>query len=106
MIIGLDFDGTITADPVFWAAFVRLLRDHGHDAAITTYRSAGAGNEDVEQFASDNQLAVYYTDAQQKATCFKADVWIDDMPELCPIEEHIHAQSNFLLEVKERSPAW
>lgn len=36
--MGLDFDGTLTADPVGWGIFVKLMRARGHKVHIVTMR--------------------------------------------------------------------
>lgn len=85
MRIGLDFDGTVTADPELWAGFVALAKARGHEVIVTTYRDDDGDNADVEKFIKHVDIPVIYTGAKQKAhKAHKIDVWIDDHPELCP----------------------
>lgn len=38
MLIALDYDGTYTADPVFWETFIVSARVHGHTVVCITMR--------------------------------------------------------------------
>jgi hypothetical protein len=89
--IGLDFDGTVTEDPSFWGIFVHNAKTCSHYVAIVTFRVGPLGHPDnkdiadfVEEYGTD---AVIFTAGKQKAECFSADVWIDDMPILIPERE-------------------
>jgi hypothetical protein len=86
MNIGLDFDETVTADPVFWSAFVGLCKKFGHSVTIVTFRSDKWDNSDIEAWANQNGITrVVYTAGQQKSVeAPYIDVWIDDMPVLIP----------------------
>lgn len=99
MKIGLDFDGTASAQPELFGAFAVMAQQMGHDIRITTYRSPGWDNADVEQFAKQYGLEIIYTDAKQKKHVWDADVWIDDMPEICATYEMIRAQAEFCRDV-------
>lgn len=79
MIIGLDYDGTVTADRAFWMAFYYQARACGHTVYIVTMRHE---TEPVTDFPA----MVYYTGRRAKkpwceSNGIKIDVWIDDNPE-------------------------
>lgn len=79
MRIALDYDGTYTADPELWGAFIAKARERGHDLVMVTMRRIG--NEQIE----NPPCAVVYTNRRAKAPfmerCgYKIDVWIDDNP--------------------------
>ena len=83
MILGLDFDNTITADPNFWAQFVLLARSNQHRVTIVTNREGP--NDDVEAFAKRVGIDVIYAGDEYKAAAAYAagkhvQVWIDDTP--------------------------
>lgn len=79
MLIGLDYDGTITADKAFWKAFIYMARAVGHEVVIVTMR--------YERETIDDPMGcmVYYTERKAKkpwcdAYLLKIDIWIDDEP--------------------------
>ena len=78
MIIGLDYDGTITEDKSFWIAFYYMARAAGHDVQVVTMRHE---SEPITDFPS----MIWYTGRKAKkpwcdANGLKIDVWIDDQP--------------------------
>ena len=79
MIIGIDFDGTITRDPDLWYAFIAAARQRGHAVIVVTGRK--------ERPPVPNALAVIHARGDFKCAAarragFKVDVWIDDEPGL------------------------
>lgn len=86
MIFALDFDGTYTEDPHLWIPFIDLLKMRGHSVTFVTFRDDAGGydNSDIFDAAKRNNIDVVFTKGQQKAEVFKADIWIDDMPQLIP----------------------
>lgn len=88
MNIGVDFDDTITADPVLFHAFIDLAIQRGHDVRIVTCRGEAFGLQPVYDFAAtfSPELKVIYTTGREKHDyCvkyhdFNVDVWIDDNP--------------------------
>jgi hypothetical protein len=73
MNIALDWDGTYTADPELWDAFVQLAASRGHTVTLVTLRDPL-----LEQVST--KLPVVYCSRTAKRKHFIADVWIDDMP--------------------------
>jgi hypothetical protein len=81
MLIALDYDGTYTADPLLWDAFIAHARIRGHEVHVVTMRSA---SEPVRVGAHVDR--VHYTDRKAKRPYMQArglvvQVWVDDMPD-------------------------
>lgn len=98
MKLALDFDETITLDPLFWLAFTQLARHAKHEVTIVTSRPASYYktsdyNEDIEGFAKEANVKIIYCDGYPKRTFFSADVWIDDRPESIPLYSQLHTES-------------
>lgn len=80
MLIAIDYDGTFSADPELFTAFVRMIRERGHEAICVTSRGEDLP---VKGFPGE----VVYTDGEPKAAFADdaghyVDVWIDDAPHL------------------------
>lgn len=95
MRIALDFDGTITADRGLWAVFAKVAVDRGHYVAIVTMRPGPlehGENRDITEFMEMTGLKTcIFTSGGQKADHFKADIWIDDMPDMIPSKDSFMA---------------
>ena len=74
MLIALDYDKTYTADPDLWCDFLQLAKQRGHVVTIVTMR------HNYESI-TDAPCDVIYTARKAKASCIKADIWIDDSPQ-------------------------
>ena len=90
MKIGLDWDGTVNADPVVFCKVVKVFLDGGHDVSIVTWRtppdvagtdSSGCWGDIEETFAMWGfRLPIVYCSGGAKRDHYPADVWIDDNP--------------------------
>lgn len=87
MRIGLDWDGTVSADPQVFLKVVKAFLDGGHDVAVCTWRpdpeAEGCdGWTDIEEvFAQWGfRLPIVYCNGGAKRDHYPADVWIDDNP--------------------------
>lgn len=93
MKIGLDWDGTVSADPLVFLKVVKAFLDGGHDVAVVTWRPAPEVCEpwsrDYTGFYIDMEevfamwgfrIPVVYCNGRAKRECYRADVWIDDNP--------------------------
>lgn len=89
MKIALDFDETITLDPIFWGQVIELAKRRMHEVTIVTYRPPSLGNMDIEEYAMEYNVNVICTAGVQKASMFDADVWIDDNPATIPGEQKL-----------------
>jgi hypothetical protein len=89
MIIALDFDETYTADSVLWNFFITKAIDRGHTVTFVTFRDSRYGNHDIKHAAELLDIDIVFTAGKQKRHVFKADIWIDDMPELLPTFEEL-----------------
>lgn len=79
--VGIDFDGTITADWPTWVPLIRVMQLAGWDVRITTWRNE-KDHQEVDDFLAYLALPipVIYCNGFAKRTCFNADIWIDDNP--------------------------
>ncbi len=79
MIIGIDYDGTITADPEMWYALIATAKKRGHTVIVVT------GREDrppvPEGIEVIHARGVFKRTAARRAG-YRVDVWIDDEPGL------------------------
>lgn len=85
LLIGIDYDGTWSADPGLFAIFVGTLKFRGHDAVLVTGRSdEGPWGVEVRRAVRDIPI-VFAADGWKRAAAeragYKIDVWIDDHPE-------------------------
>jgi hypothetical protein len=85
MLICLDYDGTYTADPIFWDQFIDNAKASGHRVICTTMRYEDEGDE-VKEYLESRVEAIYFTSRSAKKPWLlqrgiKPDIWIDDMPE-------------------------
>ena len=81
MKLALDFDGTYTADPLFWDKVLSLAKHYGHEIWFVTMRHEGS-----ENLPSTLGNPVIYTGRKaKKKFCEEMghnfDIWIDDNPE-------------------------
>lgn len=81
MIIALDYDGTYTADPALWDAFIRNARARMHQVHIVTMRHESEAVRLGEQVDR-----IHYTDRKAKRPFMQklgmsVQIWIDDMPD-------------------------
>ncbi len=90
MHIALDYDGTYTADPKAWAAFIALMTAHGHLVSIVTFRDERYDlNEDFETFARSGLPCFFTRGVAKRFWCENflpfhvppISVWVDDKPE-------------------------
>ncbi len=81
MNIALDYDGTYTADPALWDAFILSARKRMHQVHVVTMR---ADSEPVRLGVDVDR--VHYTDRKAKLPFMESlgiavQIWIDDMPD-------------------------
>ena len=87
MLIALDYDGTYTADPELWNAFIENARDRGHEVIVATMRYKETEADMVEVSLRDKVNAIIYTNRKAKKTSVRQqfgrdpDIWIDDNPD-------------------------
>jgi peptidoglycan/xylan/chitin deacetylase (PgdA/CDA1 family) len=78
VIIALDYDGTYTADPAMWDAYIKIAKARGHEVLIATMRFE---SEPVNV----KGVRVIYTGRKAKAPFLRdlgiePAIWIDDNP--------------------------
>lgn len=87
MLIALDFDGTYTADPGLWDAFIENARARGHEVYCATMRNATIESKEVEDALGGKVDKIIYTNRKAKKVAFRIqcgrnpDIWIDDNPD-------------------------
>ena len=84
MLIALDFDGTYTADPDLWQAFIRQAQARGHQVFVVTMRHEHE-NLDVERQLLGVADRIIYTCRRAKRPHVeflghRVQIWIDDQP--------------------------
>ncbi len=72
MKIALDYDGTYTADPELWNAFIKNAIDRGHEMVCVTMRCP---HEAIQM-----PIPVIYTSRKAKFEFAPDAIWIDDKP--------------------------
>lgn len=87
MRIALDWDDTVTRDPVMWLQFIRLALERHHDIRIVTMRYERE-LDDIREFLKrhDVFINIIATGREQKRPFCEElgwipSVWIDDTPE-------------------------
>lgn len=84
MIIGLDWDGCSSNDPIGFMTFAQMMRQRGHKVFIVTMRYPS----ELKEISGFRSLVdgIYPTSRQAKrpymvSQGIMVDVWIDDNPE-------------------------
>lgn len=93
MRIGIDFDETLTKDPVLWSEFIQMSGSRGHDVVCVTARRLTEENaEFLNEWMSENgiDIPIYFTRLSSKVEYMKklgmdVDIWIDDDPRSCAL---------------------
>lgn len=85
MKVGLDWDGTVNADPTTFREIVCSFLDAGHEVAVTTWRSKPDEGDlwpDMKVIFDDwgFKIPVYHCHGEAKRVIYAADIWIDDNP--------------------------
>lgn len=80
MNIALDYDGTYTADPALWDAFIRAARSRCHQVHVVTMR-----HESEPVRLGEQVDRIHYTDRKAKLQYMatrgiEVQIWIDDQP--------------------------
>lgn len=85
--IALDYDGTVTSDPVGFLALVKLLRSRGHQIRVVTmrYESECLNDPSFVSFARECGGFIATGRKAKRPHCASVGhtfhVWIDDNPE-------------------------
>ena len=97
--IAIDFDDTYTAMPEIWDAFIIACKAAGHSVTIVTARHGSVHhvfkNMDITEVCDRLGIEVVYCNHKQKASCFDADIVIDDCPIAWPSMDLIKSMSMF-----------
>jgi hypothetical protein len=84
MVIGIDFDGTFTSDPVMFREIVRVMRAFGHTPIMVTQRCIEHAAE-IRAIVQIPDLHIVYASGQSKESAaqlagFTIQFWVDDNP--------------------------
>ena len=93
MLIAIDFDDTLTADPVMFRTLIAVLKSFGHHAVcVTARRDTDENRLNIEGYFAKYgiDLYVHYSALGSKLEHMerigvKVDIWIDDDPEKCAL---------------------
>lgn len=97
MTFGIDFDGTFTADPDLWRAFVHSAKAKGHKCVCVTARAdqemltlpSRHWGDEVREALGDLMPIVFCDSDPKELRTLRAgwnvDVWIDDDPAGIPM---------------------
>lgn len=87
MKIALDYDGTYSADPLFWNAFIAQSINDGHEVRIVTARDERF-DRTAKLVELEKRIPVVYCRGVAKkwymthfGDGFVPDIWIDDRPQ-------------------------
>lgn len=93
MLIGIDFDETLTADPVMFRTLIAVVESFGHGVVCVTARRDTSENiEWVRDWMREHNISLYthFTNLGSKVDHMarigvKVDIWIDDDPRKCAL---------------------
>jgi hypothetical protein len=83
--IALDYDGTFTADPALWLAFIEQAQKNGHRVICVTMRYEHELDNRVFNTRLKELVEIFATGRKAKKTYMQKqdqmiDIWIDDNP--------------------------
>lgn len=87
LLIALDYDNTLTADPQGFKAIIRCFQSLGHEVMIVTMRCKEKDYEpQFDELRDKYQVDAIFCDGNPKRKFtetlgYKFDIWIDDYPE-------------------------
>ena len=84
MIIGIDFDDTISSQPHRWVEVIKLFKSFNWTVIVVTFRKSNCDPKDLD-FLKEHVDSIIFTGQVNKAgfceSCgYKVDIWIDDNP--------------------------
>jgi pyridoxine 5'-phosphate synthase PdxJ len=93
VLIAIDFDDTLTADPIMFRTLTAVLKSFGHHAVcVTARRDTGENRERVSDWMKEHGIDLYthYTSLGSKLDHMerigvRVDIWIDDDPRKCAL---------------------
>jgi len=93
VLIAIDFDDTLTADPVLWFTFIDVAKRIGHRfVCVTARRDTVENREWIDSWMKERGFDLYthYTALGSKLDHMerigvKVDIWIDDDPRKCAL---------------------
>ena len=91
VLIAIDFDDTLTADPVMFRTLIAVMQSFGHRVVcVTARRDTDENREWVSDWMKEHGIDLYahFTSLgskveHMKKMNLKVDIWIDDDPRTC-----------------------
>jgi len=91
MLFAIDFDDTLTADPVMFRTLIAVVESFGHrTVCVTARRDTDENREWVSDWMKKHGIELYthFTSLASKVQHMeriglKVDIWIDDDPRKC-----------------------
>ena len=91
MLIAIDFDDTLTADPIMFRTLIAVMQSFGHRVVcVTARRDTNENRLNIESYFRKYgiDLYVHYSALGSKLDYMerigvKVDIWIDDDPRKC-----------------------
>jgi len=91
MLFAIDFDDTLTADPVMFRTLIAVVESFGHrTVCVTARRDTDENREWVSDWMKKHGISLYahFTSLGSKVDHMeriglKVDIWIDDDPRKC-----------------------
>jgi hypothetical protein len=84
MLIALDYDGTYTADPDLWQAFIAAARSRSHQVFVVTMRHEFEGDDVMRQLHGKVDRIVFTARRAKRPHMeflgHQVQIWIDDRP--------------------------
>jgi hypothetical protein len=93
MLIAIDFDDTLTADPVMFRTLIAVIHSFGHRVVCVTARRDTSDNREwMHEWMKQHGIDLYthFTSLGSKVDHMarigvKVDIWIDDDPRKCAL---------------------
>jgi pyridoxine 5'-phosphate synthase PdxJ len=93
MLIAIDFDDTLTADPVMFRTLIAVTQSFGHRViCVTARRDTEENRECLSDWMKEHGIDLYthFTSLASKVDHMqrigvKVDIWIDDDPRKCAL---------------------
>ena len=90
LLIALDYDGTYTANPELWQAFIKYAQKQGHEVIVATMRNDDE-LDDMCEVLCGLVNRIIPTNRNAKRTFLKSfgiepHIWIDDQPHFIVVD--------------------
>lgn len=84
MLVAIDYDETISANPAAWVRVIGTLKDVGFSVICVTYRQPDCDPHELAWLNKHVEEIIFTGEVNKKGFCnaagYHVDVWIDDEP--------------------------